>query len=241
MNLFRRTRKLGLVSGAHAGCQRPAFTLIELLVVLGIIALLVSILLPALGQARETARHLKCLTNLKGIGVGFQVYLNDSKNIMPYVLIGEEREDADSLLEVLGAYIDATVPYKPAGSDEYVSNPPYICPSDRGQKTDEGFDPPTWPTLGTSYRYAAGELMAAAELALSVPDPAVTVSRVYERQILDLPVLTDSGENWHPTRSKAFPRQNALYYKDWRADWLKQPTESELQGVFEDIARDRGN
>jgi prepilin-type N-terminal cleavage/methylation domain-containing protein len=63
--------------------MRRAFTLIELLVVISIIALLIAILLPALGAARTSARQLQSTTQLRGMQQGFHIYGVDNKDFYP--------------------------------------------------------------------------------------------------------------------------------------------------------------
>ena len=63
--------------------SRGAFTLIELLVVIAIIALLVGTLLPSLASARGSARSIKCLANLRTLGISIQQYADDSHDRLP--------------------------------------------------------------------------------------------------------------------------------------------------------------
>src|SRR6478609_2957523 len=78
------------ISTSTNACRRPgharrpsAFTLVELLVVIGIIAVLISMLLPALNRAREQARSAKCLSNLRQLAMATLGYTNFNKGIFP--------------------------------------------------------------------------------------------------------------------------------------------------------------
>ncbi|MEZ6190600.1 MAG: DUF1559 domain-containing protein [Phycisphaerales bacterium] len=87
--------------------KRHAFTLIELLVVISIIALLVGILLPALGAARKTAKTMQCLSNQRQIGIAIFGYTNEYDDTLPPSYVGASTVDTDWAI-IIAAYFEGS-------------------------------------------------------------------------------------------------------------------------------------
>jgi hypothetical protein len=166
------------------------------------------------------------MANLRSIGQGFAMYMNDNKGLLPRV--GALHSDpppgstpnGSSLLEVLSTYLDAETPRKDENGD-YIAVDPYRCPADRGQTEANG--KPFWQQTGCSYEYVPGYFFVILEVLL-VPDPQLGVTRAYEKR-LNYPVAIDLSP-YHKGRANG-PGQCALLFPDFHADWYTPATDGE--------------
>lgn len=184
----------------RASRQYQAFTLIELLVVIAIIAILAAILFPVFAQARESARMSGCLSNMKQIGTGTMMYLQDYDEKFPNTKAWGRMWTGEWVA-------DPTIPdsmrYLPELTEPYVKNKDvWFCPTVARGGRAFGFwgDPPNGldpaAANGTTYlwQHQTANCSLAEGFTEANPSPPVTVSGMSQAgvsQVSRAPILHD--------------------------------------------------
>jgi prepilin-type N-terminal cleavage/methylation domain-containing protein/prepilin-type processing-associated H-X9-DG protein len=222
--------------------DNAAFTLIELLVVVAIIGILASLLLPALGKAREKANAASCLSNMRQWGLALNMYADDNNDYMPY-------EGATGSVGIdqsynLGAWFNILSPYIGASAlkDLYALNKIpvpgiksiYVCPSVRTMALSAA---PS--TSNPWFAYAMNRVLTGCS------------GQVYKRSICDKPsqtvFLSESENNTYSftdgyylspyVRPTVPPRHFGgmnFVFVDGHAEWLPQVKYQRLQVEMSD-------
>ena len=194
-----------------------AFTLVELLVVIGIIALLISILLPTLGKAREASKRAVCLANLRTIGQAYQLYANDYKDQIP---LGCRSNQMQRAYEIWDGNIGTTGQWMTFGllyqNGKIKDGRYFYCPSDNTDANQ--YDTPSNPfkpgVPGATNVTRTGYLARSVDL----KDRGIFWKTSATAASVPNPVVDQNNKDWLP-----FPKLGAFKQAALVADVFSSP------------------
>jgi len=198
--------------------RRRAFTLIELLVVVAIIALLIAILLPSLGRARELSRKTVCGTQLKGQGTSFAIYANQWDDNLP----SGPDYDCDSITATWLHDTTAKLSDTLIGAQTALNSPQassarkwFYCPSNQVYNSDHN-----WSGLNSA----------------TLPNGQVVQKRVLGYEYFNARKMP---ANMLTTALSPSPRTNPPLA--WRTKWTGNASEEVVEDIIVNVAKPNTN
>lgn len=137
------------MSKPHQNFQRQGFTLVELLVVIGVVALLIGMLLPALTRAREAANRTACLSNLRQVYTAFNLYAMDNRDQVPLGFRTASKQFNSMAFSTTGG--NFWVLFGVLTHNNTIHDPRILfCPAENNSKFMFNTPENTWPDAGVT-------------------------------------------------------------------------------------------